>query len=48
MAVTKGGGGRGAQQEEVAVGGAFNPVVLNQATHVTTMGAGKVELIARL
>ena len=48
MTVTIAGGGQGAQQEEVTVEEAFNPVIPNLAMHVTTMGAEKVELIARL
>ena len=48
MTVTMMKGGQGAQQEEVTAEGAFNPAVRNLTMHVTTMGAEKVELIARL
>ena len=34
------GGGWGAQQEGVAMEGAFGLAVPNQVAHVTTMGAG--------
>ena len=48
MTVTMAGGGQDAQQEEVTAEEALNPIIPNLAMHVTSIGAGKVELIARL
>ena len=45
MTVTMAGGGQGALQEEVTAEEAFDPVVPNLATHVTTMGAHRHLLI---